>query len=152
MQIELGPTVSYCNTHNVTNIDDRSMGSLNGFEADFRYLVLDRGLSPVAVTLSAEPEYHSLDETTGQRVVNCGLETRIEADAELIKNRLWLGLNLLYEPKTTRAGFLLPNRAENACERRLELPGRWSRGWRLAALDLTDFSRQRARLLLEFEF
>jgi hypothetical protein len=43
VQIEFGPTVSYYNTHTVTGIDDRSMGSLNGFEADFRYLVLDRG-------------------------------------------------------------------------------------------------------------
>jgi hypothetical protein len=47
MQIELGPTVSYCNIHNVTDIDDRGMGSLNGFEADLRYLGLDRGPSPL---------------------------------------------------------------------------------------------------------
>jgi hypothetical protein len=45
VQIEFGPTVSYYNIHNVTGVDDRSMGSLNGFEADFRYLVLDRGPS-----------------------------------------------------------------------------------------------------------
>ena len=32
-----------------------------------------------------------------------GLETRLEADTELIKNRLYLGFNVLYEPETTRA-------------------------------------------------
>ena len=30
-----------------------------------------------------EPEYHSRDETAGQKVANYGLETRIEAAAEL---------------------------------------------------------------------
>jgi len=206
MQIELGPTVSYYNIHNVTDIDDRSMGSVNGFEADFRYLVLDRGLSPFAVTLSAEPEYHSLDETTGQKVVNYGLETRIEADAELIKNRLWLGLNLLYEPETTRADLgerdkestlglstalafqIIPKVTVGAeiwylrhydglsfntftgdavylgptfyyqIAPKMLVSAAWDlqvaghEPGVLPALDLTDFSRQRARLLLEFEF
>jgi hypothetical protein len=206
MQIELGPTVSYYNIHNVTDIDNRSMGSVNGFEADFRYLILDRGPSPFAVTLSAEPEFHSLDETTGEKVVNYGLETRIEADAELIKNRLWLGLNLLYEPETTRADlgawqnestvglstalafqiipkltigseiwylrhydglsfntftgdavYLGPTFYYQIAPKMLV-----SAAWDiqvaghepgvLSALDLTDFSRQRARLLIEFEF
>lgn len=206
VQIEFGPTVSYYNIHNVTGIDDRSMGSLNGFEADFRYLVLDRGPSPFAVTLSAEPEFHSLDETTGARVVNYGLETRVEADAELIKNRLFLGLNLLYEPETTRADLgawdnestlglstalafqIIPKVTVGAelwylrhyeglsfntftgdavyvgptfyyqISPKMLVSAAWDiqvSGHEigvLPALDLTDFSRERARLLLEFEF
>jgi len=35
--------------------------------------------------------------------VNYELETKLEADTELIKNRVLLGFNLLYEPETTRA-------------------------------------------------
>ena len=100
-QIELGPTVSYYNIHNVPGLDDRNMGGINGIEADFRSLLIDRGPSPFAVTLSVEPEWHSLDETSGAAVSNYGLETKLEADAELIKNRLFLGFNLLYEPETT---------------------------------------------------
>jgi hypothetical protein len=42
------------------------------------------------------PRYHSRDETNGDKVVNYGLETRLEADTQVIKNRLYLGLNLLY--------------------------------------------------------
>jgi len=67
-----------------------------------RLVILERGPSPFAVTASFEPEFHSLDETSGARVNNYGLETRLEADAELIKNRLYFGSNLLYEPETTR--------------------------------------------------
>lgn len=206
MQIELGPTVSYYNIHNVTGIDDHNMASVNGFEGEFRYLVLDRGPSPFAVTLAAEPEWHSLDETTGAKVVNYGVETRVEADAELIKNRLFLGLNLLYEPETTRADFgewdnestlglstalafqIVPKVVIGAelwylrhydgvafntftgdalylgptLYYQISPKILMSAAWNVqvaghetdvgSPLDLTDFSRQRAKLLLEFEF
>ena len=38
----------------------------------------------------------------GARVVNYALETKVNADLELVTNRLYLGGNLLYEPETTR--------------------------------------------------
>jgi hypothetical protein len=102
LQIELGPTVSSYDISNVPGLEDRDFTGLNGFEADIRSVILDRGQSPFAITASFEPEFHSLDETSGARVNNYGLETRLEADAELIKNRLYFGSNLLYEPETTR--------------------------------------------------
>ena len=84
MQIELGPTVSAYNIRNVPGLNDLNMVSVNGFEGDFRFLLFERGpSSPFAVTLSVEPEFHSLDETSGARVTNYGLETRLEADADL---------------------------------------------------------------------
>jgi hypothetical protein len=207
MQIEFGPTVSYYNIQGVPGLADRNMGGANGFEADLRSLLIDRGPSPFAVTLSVEPEFHSLDETTGAQVLNAGLETKIEADAELIKNRLFLAFNLLYEPEGTNtvpsgwdtestlgvssalAFQIIPNVVVGAD---LWYLRHWdgigfntltgdavylgpTLFWQMApkvllsaafetqvaghefgamplALDLTDFSRQRARLLLEFEF
>jgi hypothetical protein len=206
MQIVLGPTVSYYNIHGVPGLDDRNMAAVNGFEAEFRSVLIDRGPSPVAVTLSIEPEFHSRDETSGAKVVNYGLETRLEADTELIKNRLFLGFNLLYEPETTRADLgqwqnestfgissalafqIVPNvvlgadlwylrhydgAAFNSFTGDAVYLGPtfyWkiapkvlmSAAWETqiaghepgvsSTLDSTDFSRQRARLLLEFEF
>jgi hypothetical protein len=103
MQIELGPSVSFYNVGGVPGLDDRNLATLNGFEAEFRSVLIDRNPSPIAVTLAVEPEFHSRDETSGAKVVNYGLEIKLEADAELIKNRLYWGFNLLYEPETTRA-------------------------------------------------
>ncbi len=103
LQIELGPTVSFYDIHGVPGLDDRRTAALNGFEADIRYAILPRGYWPFALTASVEPEFHSRDETGGDKVRNFALETRLEADTELIKNRLYLAFNLLYEPETTRA-------------------------------------------------
>lgn len=101
VELEFGPTISYYNIRGVPGLDDRNTGSVNGVTFDFRSLIVERGQSPFAVTLSIEPEWHSLDETSGVGVSNYGVETKIEADAELIKNRLFLGVNALYEPETT---------------------------------------------------
>ena len=206
LQIELGPTVSYYNIQNVPGLDNSNFAAINGFEANFRPIIIDRGPSGVAITGSIEPEFHSRDETSGAKVVNYGLETKLEADAELIKNRLFLGFNLLYEPETTRADLgiwqkkstfgvssavafqIVPNvvvgadlwylrhydgAAFNSFTGDAAFLGPtfyWkiapkvlmSAAWEAqiagrepgvsSTLDLTDFSRQRARLLFEFEF
>jgi hypothetical protein len=206
MQVIFGTSVSYYNIRNVPGLNDLSMGGVNGFEAQLRSVLVDRNPSPFAVTLSLEPEFHSRDQTGGGKVVNYGLEARLEADAELIKNRLFLGLNLLYEPETTRADLgmwskestfgissalayqIIPNVVIGADLWYLRhYDGTFFNSftgdavylgptfyWKIAPkvlmsaawetqiagreagvgsnLDLTDFSRSRARLLLEFEF
>ena len=103
VQFELGPMVAWHNIQDVTGLDDRKQANFSGFFGEVRYLLLDRGpSSPLAITLSAEPEWHRIDETSGARVKNFGLELKVNADLELIKNRLYLGSNLLYEPEATR--------------------------------------------------
>lgn len=103
VQFELGPLVATHDINGVTDLDDRNQVNFSGFFGEIRWLLLDRGpSSPLAITLSAEPEWHSVDETSGAHVTNFGLELKVNADLELIKNRLYLGSNLLYEPEATR--------------------------------------------------
>jgi hypothetical protein len=103
VQFELGPIVARHSINGVTDLDDRNQFAFSGFFGEIRYLLLDRGpSSPLAITLSAEPEWHRIDETGGARVKNYGLELKVNADMELVKNRLYLGANLLYEPEATR--------------------------------------------------
>ncbi len=207
LQIELGPTISGYDIRNVPGLDDRNMAGINGFEADIRSMILDRKSWPFAVTASVEPEFHSLDETSGTKVVNYGLENRLEADTELIQHRLYLAFNLLYEPETTRvdlgawedkstwgassaiayqivpgvavgadlwylqhyegltfntftgdAVFLGPtfywhimHHVQMSAAFESQVAGH-EVGAAAGNLDLTDFSRARARLLFEFEF
>jgi hypothetical protein len=206
LQIIAGPIVSFYNIRNAPNLDDRNLATVSGFEAEFRSVLIDRGPSPLAVTLSIEPEFHSRDETSGAKVVNYALDLKLEADAELIKNRLFLGFNLLYEPETTRGDFgvwskestfgvssalafqIVPNVVVGAdlwylrhyegalfntftgdavylgptfywkIAPKVLMSAAWQaqiaghESGMSSTLDLTDFSRSRARLLLEFEF
>jgi hypothetical protein len=206
VQIEFGPTVSAYDIHGVPGLDDANMAAINGFSGEIRSVLIDRGPSPFAVTMSLEPEFRSRDETSGVKVVNYELEAKLEADAELIKNRLFLGFNLLYEPETTRADLgiwqseatvgassalalqIVPNVVIGAdlwylrhydsiafgtftgdavylgptlfwkISSKMLMSAAWETQIAgrevgvMPALDLTDFSRQRARLLFEFEF
>jgi len=101
VQIEFGPTVSYYNIKDVPGLNNQNFGGANGVAGDFRFLILEPGPGRFGVTLSVEPEFHTLDETSGVRVSNLEVETKIEADTELIKNRLWFATNFLYDPETT---------------------------------------------------
>jgi len=102
VQFELGPFVSVDSIKNVTGFDDRSQVELGGFFGEMRYMLLDRRPGqPVAVTLSLEPEWRRIGDNDGARVNSFELEAKINADVELIKNRLYFATNLLYEPEAT---------------------------------------------------
>lgn len=102
IQIEFGALGSTHNIGGVTDLDDRNQVAATGAFAEFRYLAIERtSNNPLSVTLAVEPTVRLIDETSGERVRNYELETTVNADLELMKNRLFAGFNLLYEPEVT---------------------------------------------------
>lgn len=102
-QLELGALASWHSIKDVTDLEDRNRTAFGGLFGEIRYLLLDRGpSSPLAVTLSAEQVWRRIDETGGARVKNFEMEFKVNADLELVKNRLYVAANLLYEPEATR--------------------------------------------------
>jgi hypothetical protein len=105
VQVEFGALVAAHDIAGVAGLDDRHGVSFGGIFGEFRYLLAERGASsPAAVTVSVEPVWRRIDETSGERVANFELETRLHADTELVEDRVFLGFNAMYEPETTRAG------------------------------------------------
>jgi hypothetical protein len=102
VQIEFGALGSSHNIRNVTDLDDRRQVAFTGGFGEFRYLAVERTSSnPLSVTLAFEPTVRLIDETSGERVHNYEFETTLNADLELVRNRLYAGFNLLYEPEYT---------------------------------------------------
>jgi hypothetical protein len=103
IQIEFGALGSTHDIGGVTGLDDRSQTALGGAFAELRYLAIERtSNNPLSVTLAVEPTVRRIDETSGERVRNFEFETTVNADLELLKNRLFAGVNLLYEPEVTQ--------------------------------------------------
>src|SRR5258708_5294389 len=103
IQIEFGALGSTHHIGGVSDLDDRSQFALSGAFAEFRYLAIERTSSnPLAVTLAVEPPVRRVYQTTRQPTPNLAFETTINADLELMKNRLFAGFNLLYEPEVTQ--------------------------------------------------
>ncbi len=126
IQIEFGALGSTHDIRNVPDLDNLRRVAVSGGFAEFRYLALERTSSnPLAVTLAVEPTFRRIDETSGERIRNFELETSINADLELVKNRLFAGFNLLYEPEVTRI-------ATGETAREAKLGGSAALSWRIA--------------------
>ena len=93
-------------SHSITgieNIDDRNSTQFSGASAKLRYLIIGRGPgSPIGLTVSAEPEWSRIDGTDGTKSLAYASAFKLVADTELIANRLYAALNLIYEPETAK--------------------------------------------------
>jgi len=87
----------------VEDLDDRNSTQFSGLSAKLRYLIIGRGPgSPFGLTVSAEPEWSRIDGTDGTQTRSYSSTFKIVADTELITNRLYLALNLIYEPEIAK--------------------------------------------------
>jgi hypothetical protein len=87
----------------VEDLDDRNSTQFSGLSAKLRYLIIGRGPgSPFGLTVSAEPEWSRIDGTDGTRTLSYASQFKLVADTELIANRLYAAINLIYEPEVAK--------------------------------------------------
>jgi hypothetical protein len=103
MRIAFGIPFTYHGIGGITGLDDRRRGAFNGVDFEFRYRLLDRTQAPFALTLGAAPHWARVDDITGGSVANYGGELSVAADRELIKDRVFGAVNLLYDPEVTQS-------------------------------------------------
>ena len=88
---------------NVEGLDDRNSTQFSGASAKLRYLIVGRGPgSPFGLTVSAEPEWSRVDGTDGTGTRSYSSTFKLVADTELIANRLYAAINLIYEPEVAK--------------------------------------------------
>ena len=100
-RVEVGAIVNYSSISGVSGFDDRNEVQFGGFALEGRYRVLDRRVAPVGLTLSAEPHWTRIDDTSGELVANFGSEFVVAVDKELVENRIFAALNVRYDPEWT---------------------------------------------------
>jgi len=84
------------------DLPDTKIMRFRGAGGELRWRLLERGPSPVGLTLHVEPSMTLADEVTGQAGTGYGSENKLILDAMLVSDRLWGGLNLLYDLETFR--------------------------------------------------
>ncbi len=101
---ELSAHVLQHSISGVEGLNDFNGTQFSGLSAKLRYLIVGRGPgSPIGLTVSAEPEWARADDTDGTKTQAYSSEFRIVADTELIPNRLYAALNLIYEPAIAKS-------------------------------------------------
>jgi hypothetical protein len=101
--LELSGTSIYHDIGGVSGFDDRRRGGWQATSLDLRYRFLDREREGVGLLIDAEPRWARIDETTGERIDQYGVDLTIAIDKELVPNRIVAGFNALYAPDVSRS-------------------------------------------------
>jgi hypothetical protein len=86
----------------VMGLDDRRAATFEGVGVEFRQRLLDRATAPFGLAVIAEPHVARVEEGSGEAADKVAVEFTIAADKELIKDKLFGAINLVYEPEWIR--------------------------------------------------
>lgn len=90
------------NSRNVPGQSDLNTFAFDGIGGELRWRFLERGPSPVGVTLHIEPSVRVTDERTGERGLGFAFENRLIADTALVPDKLFAAVNLIYDIESFR--------------------------------------------------
>lgn len=78
-------------------LPDTKAMRFRGLGGEVRWRWLERGPSPVGLTLHLEPSITMADEVTGEAGTGFASENKLILDAALLEDRLWGAINLIYD-------------------------------------------------------
>ena len=86
----------------VPGLDDRNKFALSEFAFEMKYRALDRTGAPFGLTFGATPSWGRVDEVSGERTDSYGINVVALADKELIAERLFAAVNVVYATAASR--------------------------------------------------
>jgi hypothetical protein len=102
LRFSAGGILAYYEAVGVPGIANADRAGVQSAFVDARLHLLDRESAPVGLTLSIEPHWGLLDETSGMPNTHFGLEGVLLLDRELIPDRLVGAVNLSFANDRTR--------------------------------------------------
>ncbi|WP_020175258.1 hypothetical protein [Methyloferula stellata] len=102
LRLSIGTLTDYYNIHGVQGLSDRSSVSFSGLITELRWKIVDRLTQPFGMTLSINPAWRQFDPTSGERSGNYAVPVTLLIDKEVIPNKLFAALNLIYTPSFLR--------------------------------------------------
>jgi hypothetical protein len=106
-RVSANAALAYFRISGVPGLEDRQLATLQGFSFEARYMLMDRHRGAFGLTIIAEPRWSRLDATSGETATGYGGLLTVAADRELIDDRLFGALNVLYDSQATR--FPMPD-------------------------------------------
>ncbi|WP_294541694.1 hypothetical protein [uncultured Rhodoblastus sp.] len=85
---------------NVPGLNNLSQTTFSGASVTPKWILLARGVdAPIGLAVSLQPEYDRIDPVIGANANNLVLASRVYLDAELIENKLYGAVNLIFSPE-----------------------------------------------------
>ncbi|VUD72305.1 hypothetical protein MET9862_02900 [Methylobacterium symbioticum] len=103
ISIEPGLLFDARDHRNIAGVPDKTFGTFNGGSLELKYQFFKRtDERPFSLALQVEPQYARITPIEGQGADVFSVETRLIADARIVPDKLWGGLNLIYDPQVAR--------------------------------------------------
>lgn len=100
LSVSLGLLGGWRNIRGVTGYGNIDALRFDGVGTELRWRILKRGDSPVGLTLHIEPSWRGQDEASGEAGRGVSSENKLIIDRELIPERLYGAVNLIYDIET----------------------------------------------------
>jgi hypothetical protein len=102
LRLSIGTLTDYYNIHNVPGLTDRSSANFSGLIAELRWNIVDRLTGPFGMSLSINPQWRQFEPTSGAKSENYSIPVTLLVDKEVIPNKFFVDLNLIYGPSFLR--------------------------------------------------
>jgi len=102
LRLSANAALAYFGVSGVPGLPDTQLATLQGVSFEARYLLMDRHRGPFGLTFIAEPRFGRVDATSGETASSYSGMLTLAADRELIDDRLFGAVNLLYDSTATR--------------------------------------------------
>ena len=102
LRLSANAALAYFGISGVPGLPDTQVATLQGVSFEARYLLMDRHRGPFGLTFIAEPRFGRVDATSGETASSYGGMLTLAVDRELIEDRLFGAVNLLYDSTATR--------------------------------------------------
>ena len=102
LMAELGGLTAFHHIRNVPELDDRTSFQFDGFATALKYQLFSRPINGFGLAFSAEPEWHRVSETSGDRENRYEVEFKAYADGEIIARKMYWAVNFAYDPEVAR--------------------------------------------------
>jgi hypothetical protein len=100
-RIGVATTLAYYGISGVPGLPDGQQSTLQGLSFEARYRLIDNERGPFSLTIIAEPRWDRLDDISGGAVNGHGGTLTVAIDKELVANRLFGAVNLLYDSEAS---------------------------------------------------
>ena len=103
LSLEFGATGTRVRIRDVPGLNDRDTSGLSSISTEIKWQIVKRDeQSPFGLTFVAEPTVGFMDEESGERGRNYDIEMRLAADTAVIRDKVFAGVNLIYEAERFR--------------------------------------------------
>jgi hypothetical protein len=100
-RIGVATALAYYGVSGVSGLVDRQQTTMQGLSFEARYKLIDNDRGPFSLTIIAEPRWDRLDDIGGDAINGYGGTLTVAIDKELVANRLFGAVNLLYDTEVS---------------------------------------------------